>query len=608
VPHAPPGRRQNLPARRVRLIGRDQDLPVARRLLMGSEGRLLTLTGTGGSGKTRLALELAAELVPSFEHGVWLVELAGVVDEDLIANAVASVLDIGERPGEPLALTLAEALSAQELLLVVDNCEHVIAGCAQLVENLLEHCSRLRVLATSREALRIMGETSWRVPSLGLPEPGSGTADVVRAPAVQLFVERAQATVPEFALTPRAADTVSQICSRLDGLPLAIELAAARVRTLTVEQVHERLDDSIRLLVGGSRMAPTRQQTLRATLDWSYDLLSADERIVFRRLSVFVESCSLDAAEAVCSTTDIARDDVLNLVQRLVDQSMVIAEKRDGTARYRLLEPVRHYAHGLLVSHGEWEAARRAHALYYVAFGEARMYHTTIGGPQRMAATRELGREYANIRAALACAIETEAAQQGLRLAASLLYLWQVQGTVSEGLAWLGGLFALPGADEPGAPRGWALLAGAWLAQWSGDFGSALAACQESVRIAHHIDDPLLEWLAQLFWAVNGQVSGDVVSAGEHGRQALAAIRKAKAVADDAMILAGEASTLAQMAHVACDQADYATGRRLAGDGVLRRVPRKTPGAWVGRSPPLEDPPWALASSSVRGAHWRKAC
>jgi predicted ATPase len=404
----------NLPAHRLRLIGREQDLRVVRRALLGTEGRLLTLTGTGGCGKTRLALELAAGLLPTFPDGVWLVELAPLADAELVPQAVVSALGVREQPGEALLATLVRALATREVLLVLDNCEHVIEGCAQMVEHLLDHCPRLRMLATSREALRITGELTWRVPSLGVPDQLATTDNLLRTPAVQLFVERAQATVPNFDPAARAA-TVGAICRRLDGLPLAIELAAARVHALGVDQILDRLDDSIHLLVGGSRTAPSRQQTLHATLGWSYDLLGQGERAVFRRLAVFADNFSLDAAEAVCADTNVAASDVLDHLQHLIDKSLVMAEERDGQARYRLLEPARQYAEEQLLVCKERGAARRRHALHYLAFAEARARDTNIGGPRRITAAAELHREYPSIRAVLAWAVESGEAQVNKR-------------------------------------------------------------------------------------------------------------------------------------------------------------------------------------------------
>ena len=357
-------RHHNLPAQRIRLIGREEDLRVTREALLSTDGRLLTLTGAGGCGKTRLALELASLVYPQFANGVALVELAAIADRALVPLTIASALGIRERPDESLTATLVRTVSILDLLLVLDNCEHVIDTCAQLTEELLDHCLRLRVLATSREPMRIPGERTWRVPSLALPDQRTAADDVLHSPAVELFLERALAARSELTFLSPTLNTVGRICTRLDGMPLAIELAAASVRALSVEQIHDRLDDSIGLLVGGGRTAPSRQQALRATLDWSYRLLDNSERVVFRRLAAFAESCSLEAAEVVCTDDGVTSSEVLNLVTRLVDKSLVVMEQRDGTARYRLLEPVRQYANELLAASGERDVERAICTVY----------------------------------------------------------------------------------------------------------------------------------------------------------------------------------------------------------------------------------------------------
>jgi predicted ATPase len=336
----------NLPTPHTHLIGREQDCATVGALVLHTPGRLVTLTGTGGCGKTQLALLVAAGLVDRFADGVWLVDLAPVQASDLVPYAVAAVLGRRERPREALLDTLVAYLAGRELLLVLDNCEHLIDACASLVVRVLSWCPRVRLLATSREQLRIGGEATWRVPSLPSPYPRASLspANLLAYPAVRLFVDRVRAVQPDFALGSANAASVAGICARLEGLPLALELAAARVPALSLRQILERLDDSLRLLVGGSRTAPTRQQTLRATLDWSYGSLSDSERVVFRRLSVFAAGCSLDAAEAVCAGGDIDRSDVLDLLEQLVDKSLVLAYEQDSLSRYRLLEPVRQYA------------------------------------------------------------------------------------------------------------------------------------------------------------------------------------------------------------------------------------------------------------------------
>jgi predicted ATPase len=288
----PSAGRHNLPAPRTSFVGREREIVEVKRTLAMT--RLLTLTGAGGSGKTRLALETARNLIGTYPDGVWLVELAPLSEGDLVAQEVAGALEVSERPGQPLADTLVDTLGDKGLLLVIDNCEHVVGAAARLLDDLLDSCPRLRVLATSREPLGIPGEVLWRVPPLSSPDPTDGTPDrlsgvedLVRYEAVRLFVERTRQRLPDFGLTEENAGAVARVCRKLDGIPLAIELATARMGVLAVEQVAQRLDASLDLLAGGSRTAEPRQQTLRATLDWSHDLLPGAERALLRRLSVF---------------------------------------------------------------------------------------------------------------------------------------------------------------------------------------------------------------------------------------------------------------------------------------------------------------------------------
>ena len=325
--------------------------------------RLLTLTGSGGSGKTRLALQVATDLLEEFEHGVWWVELAALSDPLLVPQVVASALGIPERVDCTLTEALSDALRTKHLLLVLDNCEHLLGACRQLIETLLHTCPTLRVLVTSREALTITGETVWLVLPLRVPDtyhlpPIEG---LMTYEAIQLFIERARSVQPSFTLTPENASAVVQVCRRLDGIPLATELAAARIRVLSVEQIVARLDDAYRLLTGGSRSALARQQTLRAAMDWSYHLLSAQEQAFFRRLSVFAGSFSLAAAEAICAGSPGEECDVLEVLSSLIDKSLVLMEQRSGEARYRLLETMRQYGQNKLRQAGEVTAMRRRH-------------------------------------------------------------------------------------------------------------------------------------------------------------------------------------------------------------------------------------------------------
>jgi non-specific serine/threonine protein kinase len=334
-------RYHNLPASRVRLVGRDQDTATLRDLALGAPGRLVTLTGTGGCGKTQLALKVATDLVDTFPDGVWYVELASLREPQLVGFSIAGVQERRERTGQAIEDTLAEYLVHRDVLLVLDNCEHLIEACARLTEQLLSGCPGVRVLATSREALRVTGEIAWPVPSLASPDPQVAVtpAHLLTYPAAQLFVQRAQAVQPGFVVGPDNTTSVAALCAHLEGLPLALELAAARMAALSLSQIVERLDDCFRLLVRGRRTAPTRQQTLRATLDWSHGLLSPDEQVVFRQLAVFARGWSLGAAEAVCSNAATAPLDVLEILTRLVEKSLVLVGERDGRSRYRLLEP-----------------------------------------------------------------------------------------------------------------------------------------------------------------------------------------------------------------------------------------------------------------------------
>src|SRR6266545_3268645 len=331
--------RTNLPAQLTSFVGREQAITDVTQLL--TTARLVTLTGPGGTGKTRLALQVAAGVLEAYSDGVWLVELAPLADAALIPRAVASALGLREEAGRPILATLTDFLRARHLLLILDNCEHVVAACAQSAAALLRGCPNVRILASSREALGIAGEAPFRVPSLATPDPRRlpPIETLADYEAVRLFVERATTVLPGFRLTSDNAPAVAQVCARLDGIPLALELAAARVNVLRVEQIAARLDDRFRLLTGGSRTAVPRQQTLRALIDWSHDLLAALEQQVLRRLSVFTGGWTLEAAEAVCAGDGIEQYDILDVLTQLVNKSLVVGEREQGQeTRYRLLE------------------------------------------------------------------------------------------------------------------------------------------------------------------------------------------------------------------------------------------------------------------------------
>lgn len=411
--------------------------------------RLLTLTGAGGSGKTRLALRLAAGVLGGYPDGVWFVDLASVTDGALVPNSVALALDAPEQPTQPLADTLAEYLRTKTLLLVLDNCEHLGDACQMLANRLLRDSPGLRILATSREVLGVDGEATYRVPPLRVPEVHEAppVTDLPQYDAVRLFTERAALNQAGFALTSDNAAAILQICQRLDGMPLAIEFAAARVVVLSVEQIAARLDDRFRLLTARSKKTLPRHQTLRATLDWSHDLLTEHERTLFRRLSVFTGGFTLEAAEQVCAAAGIVGADVLNLVGRLVDKSLVIVDERDRHARYRLLESVRQYGRERLDESGEAEIIQRQHRNWYLDLAERAT--TKLRGPDQDVWLSRLEIEHDNLRAALGWSKAVREADAVLRLAGALTWFWFMSEHWSEGRQWVEDALAAGGAAAP---------------------------------------------------------------------------------------------------------------------------------------------------------------
>src|SRR5499427_8131540 len=381
----------NLPAELTSFVGRRGELAAVRRLLAGS--RLVTLTGVGGVGKTRLALRAAAELRRAFRDGEWLVRLDQLREEALVAQAVASTLGLQDRAGHAPAAMLAEYLAGRQLLLVLDNCEHLVDAAAKLADQLLRAAAGLRVLAISRESLTMTGETVLAVPPLAAPEAGQPltAAELARFPAAQLFAERAAQVVPGFTVTEANVAAVAGICHRLEGLPLAIELAAARLPVLSAEQIEARLGDRLGLLIRGGRARPPRQQTLRASIEWSYELCSAAERLLWARLSVFAGGFELDAAEGVCADQRLAAGRVLDLLAALAGKSILTAGHGEGVARYRLPEPLREFGQERLQESGEYTALRRRHRDWHEQL--ARRVDTDWLSPQIEDLTARLFRE-----------------------------------------------------------------------------------------------------------------------------------------------------------------------------------------------------------------------
>jgi predicted ATPase/DNA-binding SARP family transcriptional activator len=465
----------DLPVHLTPFIGRERELDAIGSLM--ERERLVTLTGAGGSGKTRLAREAAARAAPGFERVIW-VDLAPITDGALIPQQVAAALHLPERSGVPPLHVVAETLCDLRTLIILDNCEHVVDACAACVESLLLACGRLRVIATSREALGVAGETAWLVPPLTCDE------------ATQLFIDRARTAVPGFTASPAGHALIAGICHRLDGIPLAIELAAARVRVLSLEQIASRLDDAFRLLTGGTRTAIPRHRTLRATMEWSVALLGDAERALLRRLSVFAGGFGLDAAESVCAGGIIDAEDILDGIAALVDKSWVVMEAGDGIARYHLLETVRQYARELLAEAGERDMYERAHGEHMLAVIEAAAPHL-VGGSDQPGLVERLRLEQENIRGAATWMLADPArACMGLRLAGALFWLFYAIGSFRELRLLVDRALALPAGDEP-LLRGRALLTSALTALAQGDYPLAQEHFHQALPLLHAGGDTL---------------------------------------------------------------------------------------------------------------------
>jgi len=468
----------NLPVQQTSFIGRESEISGAMSLLDNT--RLLTLTGSGGCGKTRLAIQIAEKLRAQFPGGVWLTELASLADPLLVDSTIAAALGITETAGQSILSTIAAHLKQTKALLLLDNCEHLLDAASRAVEALLRSCPELIFLATSREALNIAGEQSFRVPSLSLPDSSeSGIEEICTFESIQLFVERAKAARPDFAVTTENSRALASICRRLDGIPLAIELAASRLRVLPLEEINTRLDNRFRLLTGGSRTALPRQQTLRAMIDWSYDLLDSDQKVLLCRLSVFSGGWYLEAAEAICADDDdefsvenrkskIEDWQVLDLLVALAEKNLVIAEELCGEARYKLLETVRQYARERLLEVGDGEVVRECHAAWFVSMAERA--EPNLRSDAREEWLRRLEENHENLRSALEWSLQAEDPSNSLRLCSALARFWWTKGHMSEGREWCAAALKRADRSAPTTTIAGTLNGAGMLAYFQGDF------------------------------------------------------------------------------------------------------------------------------------------
>jgi predicted ATPase/class 3 adenylate cyclase len=564
----------NLPVQLTSFIGREHEVSEAKRLF--SACRLVTLIGPGGIGKTRLALRLAAELLEQYPDGVWWVELAPLSEPALVPQAVATALQVREQPGRPLMESLLEYLQPKTMLLVLDNLEHLIHAGATLVETLLRRCLNLRILVTSRERVAIAGETLFQIPSLSLP-------DVRRLPvldrlteyeAMRLFVDRAEAILPKFKLAAQNAQAVAGICSRLEGLPLAIELAAARVNVLSVQQILSRLDDRLHMLSAASRAAVTRHQSLQAAIDWSYDLLSEKERILLRRVSVFAGGWTLEAAEQVCVKRGIQSDEVLGLLAQLVHKSLVAAESSTTEARFELLETLRQYCWEKLADAEEAVFFRSRHQAW--CLGLAEQAEQQLHGADQGLWLERLETEHDNLRAALQWGQEDVAGREAaLRLASALWWFWLVRGHLSEARQALERTLA-NGNTAGDSIRSDALWRAGRLALAQDDFDLAATLTEEGLALSRRSGNARGTASALNVLGEVAIENGDQKRAIELFEESLATFRR---IGDSW----GAAQVLKDIGTLARRQGDYARALRLLEEslGLFRRVSDKGGSATV---------------------------
>lgn len=554
-PRTTEARRNNLKLEVTSFIGREREIEQATRIL--EQSSLLTLTGPGGVGKTRVGLRLARVLLDRFDDGAWIVECGSLTDPAFVLPSVVSTIGMTEPAGRSLLAAIVDHLKGKRSLLVLDDCDPVLTACAELAEALVRACAAVRIVVTSREALGVPGEAILPIASLITPEIGSAVLarDLGAVDACRLFIERARAVQPTFELTDTNARAVAQLCRRLDGIPLAIELAAARVRALPVEQIAARLDDRFRLLTGGSRTSVARHQTLRATIDWSYDLLTEPERAVLRRLSVFAGGATLEAAESVCAGDPVEPFEILDVLGRLVEKSLVFTDPTSAEARFRLLETVREYARGRLVEADEGETTLRRHRDWYLALvdeASPAFFH----GPEPVEWLRRLDREHEDVRAALEwCLDQPGEGRSGLRIAAGLWRFWEIRGHLSEGRGWLERMVEAVGGEVSPLPAN-ALTGAGNLAFMQGDFRAASTFHEASLALHRQIGDR-----QSIAYAANN-LANTALQLGDHAR-ARALYEETIALTRELGDVRGVAFGSVNLAAVATSEGDLGQARAL---------------------------------------------
>lgn len=561
----------NLPLQLTSFVGREAEIDGVKSQF--ESFRLVTLSGSGGSGKTRLSLQIAAELLEAFPDGVWLVELAAVQGGDQVVSAVADVLGIHERKGQNLVNGICDQIRSKRLLLILDNCEHLIESCARLADQLLKSCPDLKILTTSREALGISGEATFRVPPLEIPnlKERQTPATLSHFAAVRLFIDRAVQASPSFTVTNENAPAVASVCCRLDGIPLAIELAAARVRSLSIDQIESRLGQRFALLTGGSRVALPRQQTLRALIDWSYDLLQPDEKTVLQRLSVFSGGCDLEAAEAVCGDEEVLGWQISENLLALVDKSLIVIQEHGAEHRYHLLESIREYARERLAESGQASLCEQRHFDYFFQLVLAAAPH--MRGPGQKDWLDRLDVDWDNIVAALGLAISTE---QGLEMASQLWWYWYFRGHFTRGRAILTTALAQNPHAAP-ATRIRALGAAGVLAEQQGDYETALTFHAESLELSQEIGDQMN--LAMSYNSI-GNVYGNrslYDTAEEYWKQALE-IWQALDAEGEPGAMSGLAAAMDNLGNVAFSRGQKQEARDFYHQGYELRVRLGNPG------------------------------